>query len=390
MSVALPWVLVAAAVGAVVVGLLHFMARRTPTPLSLPTARFLPVGEAPVTSVQRALDDRRLLLLRWLALGSLALGAAGTRCDSTGATTGYVVVVDSALARDSTRWLTGVMGDGQPIPRSAIRLVLSPVADEPSVAIVDALQAAASVAREQPAVKHLALHLVVPDSVRSDEGWRGWRAQWPATIDFRVVARPAGDPVPAAVASMPPVPVIRWSPRPGASEGLRGFSPRRVTDTVGALVAGGVPIVAPWIRRWAVTARSSLAGTGVGHPIAWWNDGEPAVLEFPTPTGCERSVAVDVPAGSDLLMAPAAVGWERTMAAPCGHAADVPRMASSQLVADSMPRGVIWPRTLAADWLRVDGEKTLAPTPGWWVPGFLAVALLLLGIEVWWRNRVRA
>ena len=389
MSVALPWVLVAAAVGAVVVGLLHFLARRTPTPWLLPTIRFLPLGDAPATSVRRALDDRLLLLLRLLAIGSLALGAAGIRCGGGGASTRHVLVVDSALASDSARWMAAIAEEGHAVPRSVIRLVTAPLAEWPSLAFVDALQVAAQVASDAPAVRQVALHVVLPDSVRADDAWSGWRAQWPARIDVQVAPQRTGNAGPPEATSPMPAPLVRWPAPSGAPAALRGFSPRRVVDTVGALIAGGSPIVAPWRRRWEAVSWARASTPDRGHPIAWWSDGEPAVMEFSTPTGCERTVAVEAPAGSDLLISSAAVGWRRVLAAPCGTAADGARLAAHLLVADSMPRGARWPRFLSVDWLRDGRMEPLEPAPRWLGPACLTVALLLLGVEAWWRSRER-
>ena len=390
MSVALPWVMVAAVLGAMVVGLLHYLARRTSTPWLLPTARFLPAGDVPVTSVQRALDDRRLLLLRLLALASLALGAAGTRCTGIGASTRHILVVDRALMRDSTRWMALLSEEGRKVPRSAIQAVPAPLAEWPSLAFVEALQVAAQVARAEPAVRHLALHVLLPDSVRLDDGWAAWRAQWPAQVDVQVVGRPVDERALSGAAAPVSAPEIRWPPRAGTTGTLRGFAPRRVADTVGALVAGGSPIVAPWLRRWEAVASVGVSGAATGRPMAWWSDGEPAVLEFATANGCERSVAVETPPGSDLLISPAAVGWQRVLAAPCGGAASARRMASRDLMSDSTLRRASWPRHLSADWLRDGREAQRWPSPRWLAPAFLTIALLLLGAEAWWRSRGRS
>src|SRR4029079_6316081 len=69
-------------------------------------------------------------------------------------------------------------------------------------------------------------------------------------------------------------------------------------DTVGAVVAGNALLVAAFERRWSYSA-DSIRGAEV---IARWVDGEPAGIEWPTATGCRRSVAVPVTQAGDLVL----------------------------------------------------------------------------------------
>ena len=55
-----------------------------------------------------------------------------------------------------------------------------------------------------------------------------------------------------------------------------------------------------------------------GKAIAWFADGSPAVVEYPTGTGCERVVRFRPPDGDALIRA-AGLRFAERLAAACGH-----------------------------------------------------------------------
>src|SRR5690606_39993333 len=74
------------------------------------------------------------------------------------------------------------------------------------------------------------------------------------------------------------------------------WTARAAPDTVGALTAGGVAVVAPF-ERWA--AYDEAAGDGAARVVARWLDGEPAAVEVAHGAGCIRTVTVGVPPRGD-------------------------------------------------------------------------------------------
>jgi hypothetical protein len=95
---------------------------------------------------------------------------------------------------------------------------------------------------------------------------------------------------------------------------------RRHIDTVGAVVADGNVVVAPFERRWRFTA-DSLARARV---VARWVDGEPAAIEWDSSTSCVRSVAVPADGSGDILLRPGFIRFTAALSVPCRHAAAAP------------------------------------------------------------------
>ncbi len=310
--------------------------------------------------------------------------------------------------------------------------------DDPGRAIPAAIRAAAQAAQANPSLASVSLTVAMPASVRSRNGWDAWRAEWPAAIRVisatdtgRVTTAPAGaegdagggsdggsdrdggrdtDVVRAAFAARRwPVAAgrrVRVRLVRGAEAGAPSSAAGDVTvlwpvngvptgwravaraDSVGALTAAGAVLVAPWRR----TALSPPLSPGV-VAIAWWGDGVPAAIERRDGdradgdradgdrgdrATCTREVAVAVPAGSDLLLAPSADGLLRALQAPCGGVRiPAPREAASATSSRAF---------VPADHFREASVARRVTQPTWLGPLLLLVALAALLAEPWLRR----
>jgi hypothetical protein len=104
---------------------------------------------------------------------------------------------------------------------------------------------------------------------------------------------------------------VRW-PSDGSTQGTIA---RAAPDTVGAVIAGDITVVAPFERR----QRLALADSMHTRVVARWVDGEPAAVERETTVGCERDVAVAVPTEGDVVLRPEYQRFETAMRAPCAR-----------------------------------------------------------------------
>jgi len=111
------------------------------------------------------------------------------------------------------------------------------------------------------------------------------------------------------------------------------------------------------------------ARTARGTAIAWFADGSPAMVEYPTATGCERVVEF-APDSGDGLLRGAGLHIAERLAAPCGTAwtPDRYQSADSSAVAGLMGMGHL----AATRALPRDELPPIAPTPL-----FLALAALV-------------
>ncbi|MBC8087829.1 MAG: BatA domain-containing protein, partial [Phycisphaerae bacterium] len=109
-GVGAPWILAAAALGALGTVVLHLLSVRRPPVLMLPTMRFLP--DRPVRAVSRSArpSDLLLLLLRVAALMLIGIALAGVTWRGSGAQHGRVVVVQRS-ALENTESVRTIIGD---------------------------------------------------------------------------------------------------------------------------------------------------------------------------------------------------------------------------------------------------------------------------------------
>ena len=311
------------------------------------------------------------------------------------------------------------------------------VSNDPGVAIAAAIRESARQAQANPSLAELSLTVAMPASVRSRGGWDAWRGQWPAKIrvvhighighvaadvtasESRAASSPAlgavrivgatstvgsafgADVVEAAFASRGAIdrrgsaaeaaevlvqrastgsstdgadraPVlVRW-PVNGMPLGWRAAP---AMDSVGAVAAAGIALVAPWVR----TALPPVFSDSV-RAIAWWSDGVAAAVERARGTSCVRDVAIAVAQGSDLLLSPAANGLLRAIGAPCGGGGvPAPRETAN---ASTRPAGGSEQNSYAsATRFREAGAATRATQPEWLATALLALALAALVAE---------
>lgn len=400
MTFATPWLFGAAVAASLLVGVLHLLSVRQPPVLALPTARFATRGDARAVARRPRPNDLLLLILRVLALLAAGAALAGMQLDAGGARTVRLVMVDSAVATDSSwraRQLRAVEAFIASAARGegAVEQQLHPVAGlarDPARAVVRATQVAATLAADRPALERVELLVVMPDRVETLEGWAAWRTQWPGAITVQraasvgqsveasvgtnsgaspsVVASVMNDAAMVAMTSLfgPTAPdprvTIVW-PQDGAPA---GWAVRPVPDTVSAVAARGQALVGPFVR--VADAPPDRAKTR--RAIAWWSDGAAAAVEERVGDRCLRTVGIRVPAASDLLLSAPAEGLLRALRAPCGMRG----LRTDSLRSDDTGRG-----HAAAAAFRAGGAPRAGTLPVWLGPILLLFALALLGAE---------
>ncbi|QJR35870.1 BatA domain-containing protein [Gemmatimonas groenlandica] len=427
---AAPWIFGLALAAALTITALHFLSVRQPRVLLLPTARFVPERDARAVARQAKPSDLPLLLLRVIALLAAGSALAGARCSERSARMSSLIVIDAASRADSAALLARAVraasadsaadsaADGEP----PVVLWVNGVSDDPGVAIAAAIRASARQAQANPSLATVSLTVVMPEIVRSRRGWDAWREQWPARIRVvrpglsgesdtsaaalsavgrvRVVSAattPGTDVVAAAFASRGASAVraggsaggsdvdevvvrrdtiedatnaqvlVRW-PVSGVPAGWRAAPP---ADSVGAVVAAGGALVAPWVRNALPPTLSDSV-----RAIAWWSDGVAAAVERRRGTSCLREVAIAVAPGSDLLLSPAADGVLRALRAPCGGIG-VP--APNEPATGSGVNALTW--QLSASRFRALDGTTGTTKPAWLATALLSVAFLALLAE---------
>ncbi|GAB1342174.1 BatA domain-containing protein [Gemmatimonas sp.] len=442
---ATPWLFGAAVAAAAAVTALHLLSVRTPPPLAFPTARFVTAGEARAVARQPRLNDIGLLLLRVLALLLLGAAFAGVRWEDRRASVLQLVVADARWATD-TVWrdsLARVMSrDDTMLDVHFAR----GVADDPGVALIAATQRAVWLSAQYPALSRIELTIALPPTVATRAGYDAWRTQWPGTVHLleratraaidstplapgmiavergdrddvvaaamRNVTAPAGSLVRVHRGTGNAAPVdtggsrgrggalspvvsidVQW-PRDGVP---RDWVATTTPDTVAALAADGRTLVGPF-ERMAVPGAALQArldsGYTAGRPvraIAWWGDGVVAATEeaaeegaAPTAPSCTRTVAVRLPAGSDLLLTDDARGLLRALSAPCGAASVATRtLERGRATGDSAAASVAAP---AAAFRGLTAPRT-GSDPWWLTPALMVAAILLLAMEWFWRER---
>ena len=424
MNFAIPWIAGAAIAAAVAVTVLHLLSVRQPRVMRLPTARFIPARDARAVARQARPSDRWLLLLRVLSLLGVGGALAGMRCGVTGSALSPIIVIDASRRADSLALIAQATAPVASRDETIAPTVLwvEGVMQDPGVAIVAAIGEASRQVRAQPSLTALSLTVVLPAQVRSRAGWDAWRGQWPARIrlvsDAPRVALTAGardsatvppdrmsrvrmmvgewrgrDGVEAAFAlrgvlagrptALPGTAVVvrrtgrgpmdgsdvlvEW-PRDGVPAGWRAVS---IPDTVGAVSAAGVALVAPLVRTALPPALSDSV-----QAIAWWSDGVAAAIERTRGLGCVREVALVIDEGSDLLLSPAADGLLRVLRAPCGdRSVPAPRDDES---AEGLAAGTA---TVNAAHFRVADERVGVRRDSWLTIALLMLALVALLVE---------
>jgi hypothetical protein len=316
-----PWFAVAALAAAAVTVGLHFVRMRQPPREAFPTARFVPDGGAVAPRVERRPEELLLLLLR----------------------VGTVLLIGSAFARPVVR----------PARVPVYRVVAVDTASI-SAALVDAIRTAARMRDHADSFELAVVSTFAAD--RFNAATDSLRAMWPGRITLDTARSPSASKDSAAA--------VRW-PNDGHAPGTVA---RQVPDTVGAVVAGDIVVVAPFERRWQFDS-GALVGARV---VARWVDGEPAAIE----RGCERVVDVAVP--SDVALGLAYRRFVSAMHRPCGAARPLPTDSSELATLRGSGPVRIPARAVAA---AID-------TPAPLVPWLLGAALVLAIAELFMRRRM--
>lgn len=330
-----PGFLTAAVVAALGVVALHFIVTRRARSTVLPTARFVP--DVPIAAKTRSIQFSDLLLLAVRILVILLAGAALARpvFPPHRERTVRVIVADVSGApanptevRDSVRRLFR-SGDALVAFDTAARLVAGPdsiiMRASPaspgslSAGLVAALRAGSRVREGSDSVE---LVIVSPmTAAERDRATDIIRARWPGRARLVRVA-----PAAPATSSLP-VQEVRF-----ASASRPAFSvARRHIDTVGAVVADGNVLVAPFERRWRFTAES-LSHARV---IARWVDGEAAAIERDSASTCIRSVAVPVDSSGDMLLRPGFIRFKTSLSASCQNPVSAPDTSLARMLTGS-------------------------------------------------------
>jgi hypothetical protein len=338
-----------------VVGL-HFLSTREANTELLPTTRFVPEAAVDARTLAVRLSDVALLALRVLAV--LLVGAALARPVLTPARqpVARIVAVDVSRAvggpeelADSARvYLDGAAAtiffdaEAREVPldvavESLAALARSAARD--AAAAGDSLASQSVWARREGtrpgslsaaliAARRVAARLrdgadslelvVVSPFVREerDAATANIRALWPGRITTVQVAA-ATSLVDAQTVE------VQWADS-GATE---RWVARAITDTVGGIRAGDAVLVYPFTRRWRL-AQEPDSATRI---MARWVDGEPAAVEWTTPTGCVRSLAFSLPTEGDAPLRPDFQRMVAQLDAPCGAARDFAPLSAAFL-----------------------------------------------------------
>jgi aerotolerance regulator-like protein len=434
MSFLLPGFLLAA--GAIAAGavLLHFIVTREPDQLELPTARFAP--ERTIQARARRFEPRDLLLLLVRVALVLAVGAAlaGPVIAPPRREVVRIVMLDRSRAvaspgeaADSARAL---LRDGDPlilfdssatllernISDSLAGLAGTPVAGRISTALITALRTASRIRDRADSIELVLVSPLAGEEV--DAATDSIRDRWPGGIRLVAVASRVAPPASPVILESDPgdplgmaLPLPARSGSPGTVRVLRRLAssadsswanqPGRVLvvwpahfevppgwaagtpDTAGAVVAGDVVVVAPFVRQViAGGIASGPSGARNDLVLARWVDGEPAAIETPVGAGCIRTVTINVPTAGDLVLDPRFGRLVSVLTRPCGGAGDWSPLGPDGRARLAGPeRGL---RTAAA----AIGPAERMATP--WSRWLMVAALLLVGLEAAARRRAAA
>jgi hypothetical protein len=408
-----PLWLVAAAAGVVGAVSLHLITTQRPPASLLPTARFVPAGDARASSRASRPTDLLLLLLRCAALLLLGTAFAGPVARAASVRFARVIVVDRsrgtlADTRDSALAVLRGAGAGAAaviVFDSSATAVgasasdsLSALAPAPrrgslSVALVSARRAASGLALHADSMELVIVSPVTTDEV--DAASALMVARWPGRV--RLVRTASAKPAAAAVtlagndADDPLRPVIAAlnAASGGAARAVVRVERGALTAADSTAARGGAAVVSwPASRASTPAAQGVWAGTATlvapltrlalpadGRTVARWADGAPAAMEQPLGRGCVRTIGIGVPNAGDVVLQPAFMSVARALLAPCEGA------GTGAAVSDSVARAFArtGPAAPAASLKAPDDGSPLAP----WLIG---AALLLLGAELFVRR----
>jgi aerotolerance regulator-like protein len=409
----------AAALGAVA---LHFITTQRPPASPLPTARFVPQGDARASSRAARPTDLLLLLLRCAAILLLGAAFAGPVTHARGTSLARVILVDRsrgslADVRDSA---LAVMRSGDGVARgadvvvlfdSSATIVTSGAADSLgaraarrargslTAGLVTARRAAADLSQRADSVELVIVSPLTADEI--DAASAGTIERWPGRARLvRTAAAPATNVAVALVSGDPddalrpairalnyaaPNNAARNAGRAGTAVPVRVLRARLVAADSAAAREGAAVVLWPHAGTTMPTAQGLWAGNativaplerlplpqvaGDARVVARWADGAPAAIESALGRGCVRTIGVGVPNAGDVTLQPAFMAVAHALLAPCDGS------NVSAAVADSTAGLFARPGPAApAAALRPDDDRS--PLAPWLLGGAL---LLLIG-----------
>jgi hypothetical protein len=379
------------AAGAVAAGViaLHFLVTEQPKSDVLPTVRFFPDVVARSTSVTLRPSDLWLLLLRVLTILLIGAAFAQPRFTPGHHPVARIVVVDLSRAvgnrtelADSARpYLSGAVA-AVVFADQALEVAPSIVADSLDAsasgaeakrargaltpALIAALRAASRVRESADSVEIVVVSPFVQEE--ADAATTTVRALLPGALrTVRVAAAPSA----AASGVTARAPSIEW-----ADSGATAlWAPRAAVDTIGAVRAGDVVLVSPFVRRWRLELGPDSLTDESTRVYARWADGEPAAVERTIGADCIRSLGISMPTTGDVVLRPEFEGFLAALETPCNAAHDFTPLAPAFMAAmqgpDQLaPASALQPRA-----------THMTPLVPWLLAGALVLALLELVVR---------
>lgn len=376
------------AAGAVALGVvaLHFLVTEQPKSDVLPTVRFFPDVVARSTSVTLQPSDLWLLLLRVLMILLVGAAFAQPRLTLGHQPVARVVAVDLSRAvgsraelADSARAYLGNAAATVLFSDRATEVAQSAAADSVGAfasasgaspargsltpALIAALRAASRIRESADSIEIVVVSPFVQEE--ADAATAAVRALLPGRLRTVRVAAAPGE---ASGADRAIAPTVKW-----ADSGATNLWVKRAAiDTIGAVRAGGIVLVAPFVRRWRLELGADSLSDQTTRVYARWADGEPAAVERRIGTDCIRTLAIDMPKAGDAVLRPEFERFRESLAAPCRASHDFAPLSNDFMSALEGP-GQLAP-TSALQPL----ATRMTPLVPWLLGGALLLALLEL------------
>jgi len=362
--------------------LFHLISTQRPRPAVLPTARFVPAGEA--QAISRAVRPADLLLLALRVLALLLLGAAfaGPRLASSRFGMIRMIVADASRAAQpdvgdsvTALWRAGDQvvwfdSSADAAVDSAGRRTSSTAQGRLSAGLVRANQRMLELSEHSDSLELVIVSPVLREEM--DAAVVPLAARWVGSV--RVV-RSASPPAPLSTVRTvvaEPSAADSTAARAGATviwwpKARDGKAPSAHAD---AVWAGDATVVAQLAR---------LPMRHDGQVVARWSDGTPAASEQQVGAGCVRRVSIGIPQVGDAQLQPSFVALQRALELPCGVAVEPATDAAL--------------RALARDWPRRGegaGSRSVLPPRASTTLWLLALAACALVLELFMRARAKA
>jgi hypothetical protein len=340
-----PWALLAGALAAAGLVVLHLVARQRPAAYPLPTARFVPDRRTLVSRVSRRPRDLLLLLLRVVLVLSAAAAFARPVLTPQRSARARVLLLDRSEAvadpAGALRQVRAMMQDG--VPTRAVLFDTSVVVLDLGGSLIDSLDhrpdigtgaigslSAALVAARRAGSElgqqadSVELVLVSPVAESELDGATdSIRESWPGAVRVvRVAAAPDSSSLPpleSAIGAAEPLgPALGMRPVKRSTNAVRLL--HRAPDAADSAYARAGAVVVRWdsIGARALVPSAVVMGddvivaavgrgalTAEGAVRARWADGAPAAVERRLGSGCLREVGIGVPIAGDLPLSPA-------------------------------------------------------------------------------------